>query len=82
MMKTSAAKSVAMEETEKLEIADIFRSYGDDYRQSRSVSHEQSKVMHHIEICRTARLIGSSQLTMAKSSLPIGIEAKTTFSEP
>jgi hypothetical protein len=58
MMKTSAAKSVAMEETEKLEIADIFRSYADDYRQSRSVSHEQSKVMHHIEICRTARLGG------------------------
>ena len=49
-MNTSAAKPVAMENTEKLEIADIFRSYGDDYRQSRSVSHEQAKVMHHIEI--------------------------------
>jgi hypothetical protein len=57
-MNTSAAKPVAMENTEKLEIADIFRSYGDDYRQSRSVSHEQAKVMRHIEICRTARLGG------------------------
>ena len=57
-MKSSAAKPVAMENTEKLEIADIFRSYGDDFRQSRSVSHEQAKVMHHIEICRTARLGG------------------------
>ena len=40
MMKTSADKPVDMENTEKLEIADIFRSYGDDYRQSRSVSQE------------------------------------------
>jgi len=58
MMKTSAAKPEAMENTEKLEVADIFRSYGDDYRKSRSVSQEQAKVMHHIEICRTARLGG------------------------
>jgi hypothetical protein len=57
-MNASAAKPVAMENTEKLEVADIFRSYGDEYRQSRSVSHEQAKVMHHIEICRTARLGG------------------------
>ena len=57
-MKTSSAEPVAMNNTEKLEVADIFRSYGDDYRQSRSVSHEQAKVMHHIEICRTARLGG------------------------
>ena len=57
-MNTSAAKPVTMENTEKLEVADIFHSYGDEYRQSRSVSYEQAKVMHHIEICRTARLGG------------------------
>jgi hypothetical protein len=40
------------------EVADIFRSYGASYRRSRDLSYEQSKVMHHIEICRTAVLGG------------------------
>jgi hypothetical protein len=56
-MNNSAAKPTAMD-TQKLEIADIFRCFGDHYRQSRSVSHEQAKVMHRIEMCRTAVLGG------------------------
>ena len=40
------------------EVADIFRLYGDTYRQSNSLPYEQIKVMHHIEVCRTAELGG------------------------
>jgi len=42
----------------QLEVADIFRLYGDTYRQSNSVPYEKIKVMHHIEVCRTAKLGG------------------------
>ncbi len=45
----------------KVEVADIFRLYGEDYRQSRAVPYEQLKAMHHIEICRTAKLGGHSE---------------------
>ena len=41
-----------------LEVADIFRLYGDDFRRSRPVSYEQLKAMRHIERCRTAELGG------------------------
>ena len=41
-----------------LEVADIFRLYGSDYRRSRTVSYEQLKAMRHIERCRTAELGG------------------------
>ena len=41
-----------------LEVADIFRRYGDHYRQSHKTSYEQLKVMHYIEICRTSKLGG------------------------
>ena len=41
-----------------LEVADIFRSYGAPYRHNNCLSAEQSKVMHHIETCRTAALGG------------------------
>ena len=40
------------------EVADIFHLYGDHYRQSNSLPYEKSKVMHHIEVCRTAELGG------------------------
>jgi hypothetical protein len=43
------------------ELADIFRKYGEDYRQAHFLSAEQSKTMHHIEICRTAVLGGHSE---------------------
>ncbi len=44
----------------KLEIADIFRYYGGDYRQTHraELSHEQWRVMNAIEACRTATLGG------------------------
>lgn len=41
-----------------LEVADIFRAYGDQYRQTHPCSKEQLAVMHAIEICRTAALGG------------------------
>ncbi|MBW1792716.1 MAG: IS91 family transposase [Deltaproteobacteria bacterium] len=40
------------------EVADVFHLYGEQYRQSNSLSYEQIKVMRHIEICRTAALGG------------------------
>ena len=40
------------------EVADIFRRYGDNYRQANSLSYEKKKVMHHIELCRTDKLGG------------------------
>ncbi len=43
------------------ELADIFRKYGEDYRQAHFLSAEQSKTMYHIEICRTAVLGGHSE---------------------
>jgi hypothetical protein len=43
---------------EQWEVADIFNLYGDDYRQSNSLQYEKIKVMHHIEVCRTAELGG------------------------
>ena len=41
-----------------LEIAHIFRLYGDSFRRLRPLSYEQLKVMSHIEKCRTAELGG------------------------
>ena len=40
------------------EVADIFHLHGDTYRQSNSLPYEKIKVMHHIEVCRTAELGG------------------------
>jgi predicted Zn-ribbon and HTH transcriptional regulator len=45
----------------QVELADIFRLYEDDYRRSHAVSYQQLKVMHHIQICRTAKLGGHVQ---------------------
>jgi 4-hydroxy-3-methylbut-2-en-1-yl diphosphate synthase IspG/GcpE len=47
-----------LKESEQPEVADIFRRYGEDYRQYNALSYEQSKAMHHIEVCRTAELGG------------------------
>ena len=41
-----------------LEVADVFKQYGEAYRTSHSVSSEQCKVMAAITACRTARLGG------------------------
>jgi predicted Zn-ribbon and HTH transcriptional regulator len=43
---------------EKPEVADVFRVYGQEYRQSRSVPYEQMKTMNHIQVCRSAKLGG------------------------
>ena len=42
----------------KLEMADVFRRYGEAFRKNNPVSNAQQKVMRHIEICRTAILGG------------------------
>jgi putative transposase/transposase-like zinc-binding protein len=42
----------------QLELADIFRKHGDDFRRNNFLSSEQSKAMYHIETCRTAVLGG------------------------
>ena len=41
-----------------LELADIFRRYGQSYRDSHALPLEQLKPMHAIEVCRTAALGG------------------------
>jgi hypothetical protein len=51
----------ALNSKEEGEVADIFRIYGENYRQSNPLSYEQIKVMHHIEVCRTAELGGHVQ---------------------
>ena len=47
-----------MKKKESLEVADIFRRYGQNYRQCNALSYAKIKVMHHIEACRTAELGG------------------------
>jgi len=42
----------------KLEVADIFRLYGEQFRQNNKLPNAQLKVMRHIETCRTAELGG------------------------
>ncbi|MGH9555423.1 MAG: IS91 family transposase, partial [Terriglobales bacterium] len=44
----------------KLEVGDVFRRYGEAYRQQHgaSLSTAQRRVMHAIEVCRTAALGG------------------------
>ncbi len=42
----------------KHEIADIFRLYGKTYREQNILPCKKLKVMHKIEICRTAQLGG------------------------
>ena len=41
-----------------LEVADIFRQHGDDFRLTHALSPEQRRVMRAIERCRTAALGG------------------------
>lgn len=42
----------------RCEVADIFRLYGREYRKQNNLPFKKLKVMHKIEICRTARLGG------------------------
>ena len=41
-----------------LEVADIFRAFGNDYRRTHSLPLHHLKAMHAIEVCRTAALGG------------------------
>ena len=42
----------------KPEVADIFRIYGNDYLKNNMLPYAHKKVMHHIAVCRTAKLGG------------------------
>ncbi len=55
-MKKTHHDSLAPKNKQHVELADIFRLYADEYRLSHAVSYQQLKVMHHIQICRTAKL--------------------------
>jgi hypothetical protein len=50
--------TVGVDRKNQHEIADIFNHYGELYRRHNNISCEQAKVMHHIQICRTAALGG------------------------
>ena len=58
MLSASLCKAGGKTGKPKWEVADIFRIYGDDYRQSHSLPLSHLKVMHAIETCRTAALGG------------------------
>lgn len=45
-------------ERPRLELADIFRKFGNQYRQGHVLTREQEKAMNDIELCRTAALGG------------------------
>ncbi len=47
-----------MRQSRGVEVADIFRRYGSDYRQSHSLPLRHLRAMHAVEICRTAALGG------------------------
>jgi predicted Zn-ribbon and HTH transcriptional regulator len=49
---------LAQQQREQPEVADVFRIYGEHYRDTHSLSYEQIKTMHHIKVCRTAKLGG------------------------
>ena len=53
-----SCKTTATEAGRRLELADIFRARGAEYRRSRFVSDAQRKVMRAVEICRTPALGG------------------------
>ena len=42
----------------RLEVADIFRAHGEEYRETHALTEQQRKVMRAIETCRTAVLGG------------------------
>ena len=46
------------EKPRRLELADIFRQFGESYRRSRPIPLLHQKVMHTVEVCRTSYLGG------------------------
>ena len=57
------------------EIQDIFRLYGEQYKELHSLSYAQSKVFSAILKCRTADL-GALLIGMKKGLHPLGDRAK------
>ncbi len=56
----------------QLEVADIFRDYGEQYRRQHPLSDQQRRVMHAIEVCRTAALGGHIYVCdQCRSELPV-----------
>lgn len=53
-----AAPAVSQPGRPALEVADVFRAYGETYRQSHALTGDQLKVMRAIERCRTEALGG------------------------
>lgn len=53
-----STEALPSESTKRWEVADIFRGFGEAYRRDNSVPHDQRKVMHAIEVCRTPYLGG------------------------
>ena len=49
-------------QNQRFEVADIFRLYGDKYRNQNRLSKEQLKVMSHIADCRTAAMGGHTKI--------------------
>ena len=60
-MKNNYTKPTDSNDSKRFEVADVFRLYGDSYRELNPLSNKQTKVMHHIEICRTSLLGGHVQ---------------------
>ena len=59
---TIESPEVFLEKPRKLELADIFREFGDTYRKSYPMSLAQQKVMHAVEVCRTSYLGGHMRI--------------------
>jgi len=57
-MKKTHKGEIPQQNRGKPEVADVFRVYGQEYRQSHSMSYEQMKAMSHIQVCRSAKLGG------------------------
>jgi predicted Zn-ribbon and HTH transcriptional regulator len=57
-MEKTYNEQVPLNKREKPEVADIFHVYGKEYRHTHSMSYEQMKAMHHIQVCRSAELGG------------------------
>ena len=57
-MKKTHNKPLPLNNKEKLEVADILRLYGDEYKETHAVSYNQMKTMYHIKACRSSRLGG------------------------
>ena len=55
---TKTARAVVLEKAHKLELADIFREFGNAYKRAHPMSLVQQKVMHAVEVCRTSYLGG------------------------